>query len=78
MRFGGILLAGHASVRDNFEISTPEIDQLVMIANEAGATGARMTGGGFGGCIIASLRLDQSEKWDKEIMRRFSRGRVIC
>lgn len=50
---GGLLLASHASMRDDFEISTPELDAAVEAAMGAGAIGARMTGGGFGGSAIA-------------------------
>lgn len=50
---GGLLDASHASMRDNFEISTPELDLAVDTARTAGAVGARMTGGGFGGAAIA-------------------------
>ena len=50
---GPILAAGHASLRDDFEVSTPELDLLVGLALDAGAWAARMTGGGFGGAIVA-------------------------
>jgi galactokinase len=50
---GPILAAGHASLRDDFEVSTPELDLLVELALASGATAARMTGGGFGGSIVA-------------------------
>ena len=50
---GPILAAGHASLRDDFEVSTPELDLLVALALEAGVWAARMTGGGFGGAIVA-------------------------
>jgi galactokinase len=50
---GPILSAGHRSLRDDFEISTPELDAAVAGAETAGAYGARMTGGGFGGSAIA-------------------------
>jgi galactokinase len=49
---GPILAAGHASLRDDFEVSTPELDMLVALALQAGAWAARLTGGGFGGAII--------------------------
>jgi len=52
---GGLLDASHASMRDDFEISTPELDLAVETARAAGAIGARMTGGGFGGSAIALL-----------------------
>ena len=45
--------AGHDSLRDDFEVSTPELDLLVELAADAGAIAARMTGGGFGGSVIA-------------------------
>ncbi|NYF26934.1 galactokinase [Microbacterium sp. JAI119] len=50
---GDFLVASHASMRDDFEISTPELDTAVDTALAAGALGARMTGGGFGGAAIA-------------------------
>ncbi|MDN3494803.1 galactokinase [Planococcus sp. APC 4015] len=50
---GGLLVASHASMRDDFEISVPELDTAVEAALAAGAIGARMTGGGFGGAAIA-------------------------
>ncbi len=50
---GELMLASHASMRDDFEISVPAIDAAVEAAMEAGAMGARLTGGGFGGASIA-------------------------
>ena len=50
---GPILTASHQSLRDDFEVSAPELDTAVSAALEAGALGARMTGGGFGGSVIA-------------------------
>ncbi|WP_174776599.1 galactokinase [Cryobacterium tagatosivorans] len=52
-RIAGLLDASHASMRDDFEISVPELDLAVEAARGAGALGARMTGGGFGGAAIA-------------------------
>ncbi len=50
---GPLLTASHASMRDDFEITVPEVDTAVEAALDAGALGARMTGGGFGGCVLA-------------------------
>ncbi|MBV2155151.1 galactokinase [Kitasatospora sp. SUK 42] len=50
---GPILTAGHASLRDDYQVSCPETDLAVEAALAAGAYGARMTGGGFGGSVIA-------------------------
>ena len=50
---GPIFAASHASLRDDYEVSTPALDALVGAALTAGAFAARMTGGGFGGCVLA-------------------------
>jgi len=50
---GPLFAASHASLRDDYEVSTPTLDALVAAALEAGAFAARMTGGGFGGSIVA-------------------------
>jgi galactokinase len=53
--FGSLLLASHASMRDDFEISIEELDLAVEVAMQTGAVGSRMTGGGFGGAAIAVI-----------------------
>ena len=50
---GALMLASHRSLRDDFAVSTPELDLLVELSVAAGAFGARLTGAGFGGCIVA-------------------------
>ncbi|WP_233441167.1 galactokinase [Microbacterium paludicola] len=55
---GDLLVASHASMRDDFEISVPELDTAVDAALAAGAIGARMTGGGFGGSAVALVEAD--------------------
>ncbi len=55
---GPLLTASHASLRDDFEVSVPELDVAVDAALAGGALGARMTGGGFGGCALALSRTD--------------------
>ncbi|MFF7294269.1 galactokinase [Microbacterium sp. NPDC008134] len=55
---GDLLVASHASMRDDFEISVAELDTAVEAALSAGALGARMTGGGFGGAAIALIEQD--------------------
>ncbi len=52
-RFGALMVQSHESLRDDYEVSTPELDALVEMALEAGAAGARLTGAGFGGCAVA-------------------------
>ncbi|WP_329104540.1 galactokinase [Micromonospora sp. NBC_01699] len=58
---GPLLTASHASMRDDFEITVPEVDTAVEAALTAGAYGARMTGGGFGGCVLALIDANRSE-----------------
>jgi galactokinase len=52
---GPLLTASHVSLRDDFEVTVPQLDAAVEAALSAGALGARMTGGGFGGCVLALL-----------------------
>lgn len=60
-RVGRILLAGHASLRDDFGVSTPELDVLVDSFTATGAWGARLTGAGFGGCVVGLAPADTAE-----------------
>lgn len=59
-QIGQLMYASHASLRDDYEVSCPELDELVVIAREIGEAGgvfgARMTGGGFGGCTVALVK----------------------
>jgi len=57
---GPILIAGHTSLRDDFEVSTPALDEVVDAALAAGAHGARMVGGGFGGSAVALVERSNS------------------
>jgi galactokinase len=60
--FGQLLYQSHDSLRDDYEVSCPELDRLVKIASQVdGVYGARMTGGGFGGCAIALVKQDAVE-----------------
>lgn len=58
---GPLLLASHASSRDDMEVSTQELDALVEILVGAGAFGARLTGGGFGGCVVALVPTERAD-----------------
>lgn len=70
---GRLLTASHASMREDFEITTEHIDLIADTAIRAGALGARMTGGGFGGCVIAlvdATRADTVGDAVRDSMRR--------
>jgi galactokinase len=58
---GPLLTASHASMRDDYEITVPEVDVAVDAALSAGAYGARMTGGGFGGCVLALVDVNATD-----------------
>ncbi|SNY05814.1 galactokinase [Paractinoplanes atraurantiacus] len=58
---GPVLTAGHASMRDDFEITVDQVDVAVEAAIAAGALGARMTGGGFGGCVLALIEAGKAQ-----------------
>ena len=55
--FGRLIDASHVSLRDDYEVSCPEIDTLVDLAHEIpGTIGSRITGGGFGGCTVSIVK----------------------
>jgi galactokinase len=58
---GPLMSASHESLRDDFEVSAPELDAVVAAALRAGALGARMTGAGFGGSAIALVAADRED-----------------
>lgn len=69
---GDLLVASHASMRDDFEISVPELDTAVEAALAAGAIGARMTGGGFGGAAIALIEQDAVQQVSDAVNAAFA------
>jgi galactokinase len=71
---GALLTASHASMRDDFEITTPALDLAAATAVEAGAVGARMTGGGFGGAVIALVAREQATQTAEAVAAAFARA----
>ncbi|MFJ9023692.1 galactokinase [Streptomyces sp. NPDC102259] len=69
---GPILTAGHASLRDDFRVSCPELDLVVDTALAHGALGARMTGGGFGGSAIVLAEAADVETLTKAVEEAFA------
>ncbi|MEV7767902.1 galactokinase [Microbacterium sp. NPDC086615] len=69
---GDLLTASHASMRDDFEISVPELDLAVETTLAAGALGARMTGGGFGGAAIALIPTGLIAAATEEVLAAFA------
>ena len=70
---GPLLDASHVSMRDDFEISVPELDLAVEMARATGAIGARMTGGGFGGAAIALVPKEQVGTVIDAVTKAFAR-----
>ncbi|GGJ23866.1 galactokinase [Streptomyces brasiliensis] len=69
---GPVLTEGHASLRDDFRVSAPELDLVVEVALSAGALGARMTGGGFGGSAIVLVEATDVETVTKSVTEAFA------
>ena len=70
---GRLLTQAHLSLRDDFEISWPEADVAVEVALAAGALGARMIGGGFGGSVLALVREDAADQVRASVRDAFAR-----
>lgn len=71
-KIAGLLNASHDSLRDDYEVTVPELDVAVDAARAAGAHGARMTGGGFGGSVIALVDADRVEAVAGAVARAFA------
>ncbi|MFI6421361.1 galactokinase [Streptomyces sp. NPDC050842] len=69
---GPVLTEGHASLRDDLRVSCPELDLVVEAANAAGALGARMTGGGFGGSAVVLVESDRAEEVAAAVGKAFA------
>lgn len=75
--FGAAMNDSHASMRDLFEMSLPAIDALVADAAGLGAVGARLTGGGFGGCIVACVAKSDRQDWLDRVLARHPNAHFI-
>ncbi|MFF0476850.1 galactokinase [Streptomyces sp. NPDC004284] len=69
---GPVLTEGHASLRDDLRVSCPELDLVVEAANAAGALGARMTGGGFGGSALVLVDTERAEAVTAAVGKAFA------
>ncbi len=78
MQFGELLYAGHESLRRDFESSCDEADAIVALARKAGATGARLTGGGWGGVVIVLAPERSADRVVARIQEGFAKqyGRI--
>jgi galactokinase len=71
-KFGELMYASHKSLRDDYEVSSKELDLLVELAKkEEGTAGARMTGAGFGGCTVNIVKTDRVKDFAKNIRKSY-------
>ncbi|MER3479831.1 MAG: galactokinase [Meiothermus sp.] len=76
-RFGELMLASHRSLRDDYEVSIPALDRLVDLAMQNGAVGARLTGAGFGGAVVALVPEQEYERFKAGVARGYPPARLI-
>jgi galactokinase len=73
--FGRLMGESHCSLRDDYEVSCPELDVMVELANkQKGVYGARMTGGGFGGCTINLVHSDAVAEFKKGVSEKYEKA----
>jgi galactokinase len=74
-RFGRLMAESHASLRDDYEVSSPELDLMVELASKVeGVYGARMTGGGFGGCTVNFVDVDHVEAFTRVVAEGYEQA----
>jgi galactokinase len=66
---GPLMLASHASLRDDYGVSTPELDRVVDLLSAHGALGARLTGAGFGGCVVGLVQRNHADDVVAKVVR---------
>lgn len=76
-RFGELMYASHASLRDDYEVSIPELDELVEVACKHGAIGARLTGAGFGGAAVALIKAEDFERFKSGVLKDYPKAQVF-
>lgn len=73
-RDGELMNASHTSLRDDYQVSTEEVDLAQQVLNDNGAYGARITGGGFGGCVIALVNEADAEGLHVAVDRAYAQA----
>ena len=73
-RLGKLMYTSHVSLRDDFDVSSKELNIVVECAQQhSGCYGARMTGAGFGGCAVALIRAESGEMFLKDVAKQYRR-----
>jgi galactokinase len=76
-RFGELMVDSHQSLRDDYQVSIPELDQLVEAELHHGAVGARLTGAGFGGSTVALVEESRYEEFMQGVLQDYPRARFF-
>jgi galactokinase len=77
-QFGELMAESHLSLRDDYEVSCKELDLMVELARKAeGVFGARMTGGGFGGCTVNLVDVNQVEEFKENVATEYERSTTL-
>jgi galactokinase len=71
--FGKLMIASHESLKSDYEVTGIELDTLVKILLDVGALGARMTGAGFGGCVVSIVKKEDVTKIKKRVHDEYTR-----
>ena len=75
--FGKLMNSSHQSMRDDYEISSDELNQVVESANKNGALGARLTGAGFGGCVVILIKNEELKSISESILEECSQAYLV-
>ena len=75
--FGKLMNSSHHSMRDDYEISSDELNKVVESANKNGAIGARLTGAGFGGCVVILTKNEELKSVSKSILEECSQAYLV-
>ena len=78
LTFGQLMIESHATERDNYQITVPETDALAQAAIDFGALGARQTGGGWGGAVVALVAIDAVSEWSSHVTGAFPKTRILA
>jgi len=75
--FGKLMNSSHQSMRDDYEISSDELNQVVESANKNGALGSRLTGAGFGGCVVVLTKNEELKSVSESILEECSQAYLV-
>lgn len=77
-QFGQLMNASHASLRDDYQVSHPQVDELVkLLQAHPQVFGARMTGAGFGGAVVALVREGRAGQVARDVLAQYPRGKQL-